>query len=299
MKKISKILVILSMICCTISCNKDDDNTQQKPYLTSYSYSFFSEEFELSYNSSNKLIAFETTDPGSSSITRINNEIIRNAEGIVTGVGNATFTYNSLNQIIEINDGADDGTTQLQYDLQGRFINQNTSYFDGNINETKNLTYDANNRVSKVIIHVTSSSINIYHKYDITYDSQNNINNTILSTSSDNITYNVVATNNYTYDNKENPLKTVLNDMGFSNFYISPSYQFILFKTINFNYLAAYKLSWISNNNLTRIETIYTSGGGNITTYDYTYNQYGNPTKVVIIDEEDGTYSKNFFYTIK
>ena len=300
MKKIIKTVSILCLIS-TLSCSKDDEEiiAPQTPYLTGYSYSYANEELNLNYNATNQLTSFETQDPSSGTFRKVNNEIIKNSSGALISVGVATFTYNAMNQIVEINDGTGNGVTQLQYDAQGRFINQNTTYFSGVINEVKNLTYDASNRISKVVVHITSASSQAYYKYDITYNTQNNINTIIFSNSNDGITYEVVEIMNYTYDDKANPLKTVSNNLGFGNFYIAPSNAFYLFRTASFNFIAAYNLNWISNNNVTFIETIYATGGGNNTSYEYTYNEYGNPTKVVITDDEDGTYSQNYFYTNK
>jgi YD repeat-containing protein len=302
MKTIAKSLFILIILIFTVSCSKNDDNgdnISKIPYLTSYKFSYSPNEFELKYNSINKLISFETGDPTSSTLTKINNEIIRNSDGVITSVGNSIFTYNASNQIIKINNGTGNGTTQIQYDMQGRLISQNTSYFGGIINETKNLTYDSANRISQIIIHAVGTSVNTYHKYIITYDIKNNISSTAQSTSSDGTIYTTTSISNYVYDDKVNPLKSVTNNMNFANYYISPSHQFDFFSTENFSYISAYKLCFISNNNLMHREVIYSSGGGNNTTYEYTYNEYGNPTKVIITDDENGTSFINYNYTIQ
>jgi YD repeat-containing protein len=302
MKTIIKSLIILIIFIFTVSCSKNDDNvdnTTKVPYLTSYKFSYSPIEFELKYNPLNKLISFETLNTTSSTATKINNEIIKNSNGLITKVGNSIFTYNTSNQIIKIDNGTGDGTTQLQYDTQGRLISQNTIYFGGVINETKNLTYDATNRISQVNIHAVGTSVNTYYRYIIIYDTKNNISGIITRISPDNVTYTTATIFNYFYDDKVNPLKTVTNNTDFADFYIAPSSQFDFFSTETFSYIAAYKLCFISSNNLTRLEVNYASGGENTTTYEYTYNEYGYPTKVIINDDEDGTYSINYNYTIK
>ncbi len=296
MKNAIKIIIFLSIIA-TISCSKDDDNST--PYFTSYSYSFSSEELNLNYNSNNELVSFESQDPSSSTFIKVNNEITKSSNGNIIKVGNSTLTYNTLNQIIEINDGSGNGVTQLQYDTPGRLIIQNTSYFGGIINETKNLTYDSANRVSKIISHVTNATSSAYFKYEISYNSENNIGVIVTSTSNDGVTYVNLGIENYTYDDKPNPLKTVTNSLGFGNFYISPSLQCDFLETLSIGHIAAYTLAYISNNNVTLVEASYVSGFVNNTSYAYEYDNYGNPTKVTITDDEDGTYSKNFFYTLK
>ena len=281
----------------TLSCNNDDDTST--PYFTSYSYSFSPEELNLNYNSSNELISFESLNSSSSTFIKVNNEITKSDNGNIVKVGNSTLTYNTLNQIIEINDGSGNGVTQLQYDSPGRLIIQNTSYFGGVINETKNLTYDSANRISKVISHAFGSTTSNYTKYEISYNSENNIGSILISTSPDGLIYTSIGIENYTYDNKPNPLKTVTNSLGFGNFYISPSLQCDFLETISLGYTAAYTLAYISNNNVTLVEASYFSGFENNTAYTYEYDNYGNPTKVTITDDEDGTYFKNFFYTLK
>lgn len=298
MKKNNKIIVFLILLTSLISCSKDDDNSTPSNYLTSYNFSFSTEEFQVQYNSENQVTGFETVDPSSSTLTKVNNEITRN-NNVVTGIGNATLTYNSLKQIASINDGTGNGQTELEYDASGRLINQRTNYFSGSITETKNLTYDSNNRIIKIIIHIVSSSINEYYKYNLSYDSQNNIKESNLSSSSDNSTYTLLETRLYTYDSKVNPLKKVIEQLSFGNFYLCPSYSFSLFETIKFNYLAAYALNWTCNNNLTHITIVSASGEISNATYEYTYNEEGLPAKVIITDEDDGTYSQNFFYTRK
>lgn len=298
MRKMSKTIVCFILLLGLLSCSKDDDNTTEETYLSSYTFSFSTEEFQVHYNSENQVTGFETLDPSSSTLTKINNEIIRNNNEI-TAIGNATLTYNALKQIASINDGTGNGQTELEYDTAGRLINQSTTYFGGSITETKNMTYDSNNRVIKIIIHIVSSSINEYYKYNLSYDSQNNIKETNLSTSTDNSTYNLIETRLYTYDSKVNPLKKVIERLSLGNFYVCPSYSFSLFETIKFNYLSAYAFHFSSNNNLTHITIV--ASGGTITnaSYEYTYDTAGYPTKVIITDEDGGTYSQNFFYTRK
>ena len=298
MKKTSKTIVYFILLLGLLSCSKDDDNTTEETYLSSYTFSFSTEEFQVHYNSENQVTGFETLDPSSSTLTKINNEIIRNNNEI-TAIGNASLTYNALKQIASINDGTGNGQTELEYDASGRLINQSTTYFGGSITETKNMTYDSNNRIIKIIIHIVSSSINQYYKYNLSYDIQNNIKEINLSTSTDNSTYNLIETRLYTYDTKVNPFKKVIERLSTGNFYICPNSSFSLFETIKFNYLAAYALNWTSNNNLTHITIVSASGEISNATYEYTYNQEGLPSKVIITDEDGGTYSQNFFYTRK
>ena len=298
MKKNKTIIFFLILLTSLISCSKDDDNNSPKTYLTSYNFSFSTEEFQLQYDSENKLTGFETIDPSSTTLTKINNEITRN-NNVVTGIGNATLTYNTLKQISSIDDGTGNGQTELEYDASGRLINQRTNYFSGIITETKNLTYDSNNRVIKIIIHIIGSSINQYYKYNLSYDAKNNIKESNLSSSTDNSNYTLIETRLYTYDAKVNPLKKVIEQFSFGNFYNCPSYSFSLFETIKFNYIAAYALNWTSNNNLTHITIVSASGEISNETYEYTYNQEGLPSKVIITDQDGGTYSQNFFYTRK
>ena len=58
-------------------------------------------------------------------------------------------------------------------------------------------------------------------------------------------------------------------------------------------------LKFLLDNNLTHITIV--ASGGTITnaSYEYTYDTAGYPTKVIITDEDGGTYSQNFFYTRK
>lgn len=300
MNKILKITIVLSISLFILSCNKDDDNDRSStPYFTSYSYSYSPEVLNLNYNSSNELVSFESLKSSSSTFIKVTNEITKNTNGNIIKVGNSILTYNTLNQIIEINDGTGNGVTQLQYDTSGRLIIQNTSYFSGVINETKNLTYDSANRVSKIISHVTSTTSNAYFKYEISYNSENNIGSILTSTSNDGVIYANVGIENYTYDDKPNPLKTVTNSLGFGNFYISPSLQCDFLETLSIGHIAAYTLAYSSNNNVTLVKFSNFSGFENNTSYTYEYDNYGNPTKVTITDDEDGTYSKNFYYTLK
>ncbi|WP_130735103.1 hypothetical protein [Flavobacterium sp. J27] len=294
----SKTIVFLILLASFYSCSNDDDNTTKETYLSSYTFSFSSDEFQLQYNSENKLIGFETLDPTSSIITKINNEITRNTNGMVTAIGNTSLTYNTSKQISSIDDGTGNGQTLLEYDASGRLINQTTNYFSGSITETKNMTYDANNRIIKIIIHVVSSTINEYYKYNLSYNTQNNISEMNLSSSSDNATYNLIETQIFTYDTKKNPFSKIAKNLHFGSFYINPSYPFSLFQTIKFNYISAYALQWTSNNNLTHTTIVAPGGTISNASYEYTYNTEGYPTKVIITDEDGENYTQNFFYKI-
>jgi YD repeat-containing protein len=205
--------------------------------LTSYTNSYSDETYNLTYNDEGQLTGFETSDGISGA--KINNIITKNTDGTIASIGAATFTYNASGQIIEIDNGAGNGTTLLEYDMQGRLTNQTTDHLGGGITEVKIITYDVSGNISEVNVNTTAST-DTYTKYVLSYNEENNISEVVIHTSDNGIDYIVAQTTVYTYDDKVNPLKIVPDGASFSNFYISPSFSFNLLRTLSFNYIAAY-----------------------------------------------------------
>ena len=63
MRKMSKTIVCFILLLGLLSCSKDDDNTTEETYLSSYTFSFSTEEFQVHYNSENQVTGFETLVP--------------------------------------------------------------------------------------------------------------------------------------------------------------------------------------------------------------------------------------------
>lgn len=287
LKKISLAFFIL----CIMACSNDDDNNNQNNnvVLSGYRYDTNDHIFEISYNSEGELTAYESFNNLGDIIT---NTIIK-TNGKVTNIGAANLTYNTSNQISQIDDGTGNGVTILSYDGQGRLTEQSTSYFGGTIIETKSFNY-VSGKVSEVNLQVVGSSINQYYKYVISY-SQNNVSQVIISVSNNGTDYTLQATNTYTYDNKKNPHKFLTNSVNFNMFFIEPLGSFRQFSTETINYIAAYPFAWISDNNITQLESIYSSGTYTAN-YVYSYNDKEYPTLVNFSDGEDD-YTLEYFYT--
>lgn len=234
--------------------------------------------FSYTYNENYQLTSFEGFGGGSI----IDIPVARNPNGTIASIGGVTYTYNSNNMPVMIDDGSGHGSTILGYDDAGKLVRQHTlnnTLPGGPFNEIKNFTYDSNARLIQVDM-TTSSPTNIgYTRVFVYYNAQGNIRELVFSQSNDGVTYSLVERRNYVYDDKINPFKKITSEqLGLADYYIDTSLRY-LYSTTEIKSFVKYPLRWISNNNVLSEEVISTLGTSTYT-YTYTYNRFNLPVSI-------------------
>lgn len=288
MKILKTFLIIL--IVALSSCSSNDDNGSVDKKIRLKSYSIDIDEFEFVYNNNNQLSGFENSSG--------NNSVVYNADNQIIQIGTYIYGYNSQGKLSTIDEG--DTHADLIYNTQGLLATMNISYFETiNRNLVRTFIYDSNNKLIEINterVEQTYSS-----KTLLIYDVNNNVVQLIRQSSTDRINFSTSSTVSYTYDDKNNPNKLLLDKLGVNNVFLS--YYLNPYETIGFEGLQYFRTRFFSNNNLLSItetyslnrsttwyityayddadyplagEGVFTSTAGDVTTtyYNWTYETY-------------------------
>ncbi|WP_308993357.1 hypothetical protein QLS71_014170 [Mariniflexile litorale] len=255
-----RILLIITIVILA-SCSRNDNLSDKNIRLNMYSVG--DNDYELTYNSNNQLTGFETN-------TR-SNSVIYNADNQIIQTGAYRYTYNELGKLSKIEE--DGNQAELIYNTQGLLATMNFRFISGSTrNVTRTYKYDTNNKL--IEIEEKGNTDSYKTRVLLTYDVNDNIVQVINQTSADLITYidrNVIS---YTYDNKKNPYKLMLEKAGINN--PITYYFFYPFETMYFGNYVFFVTFYFSENNLLTITNTYSSGIST-TQYSYSYNERNYP----------------------
>jgi len=273
MKKIEIISCFIIIILFT-NCSKNDDATNEHPFLKLATYTEDGIEYSVQYNN-NKPSSIEIYNNAASG-NKINQEITYTADGKIQSIGTGTYTYNSSGQIATTTRLGLTGT--IQYDSQGRVVRVSGSGFTtGNYSYQRNFIYTGTRLTS--ITELATSNGNLYvARIVLSYDSAGNVIlfQLYLGNSLSNLTLN--TTTNYTYDTKKNPwYKFFIEEMGHTNFFP------LCFCDNNkcneeLGNFVINRIIYISPNNvLTKTKTYHSTSQTETYNYSYTYNSEEYP----------------------
>ena len=293
MKTLLKRITFLMIVSLTLyNCSSDDDaSTGETPLLENTrltAYSVNTIEFAVNYNTEDYISGYESSD------TSQPRSVVYNTDNQIIQFGRISYMYNAQGRISQITEADDttfrNKTSSIVYNNEGLIATQNFRFTYVSSGDTVfvNRVYDYNS--SGQLISITEDS-SLYKTRDLmTYDSRGNIVQIKRQSSPDGITYTDQQTTTFTYDNKKNPGKKMLENMGIDSNFSLLHIRYNL--TINFSNYAFFRLSYYSNNNVISSQSTYSSGQTN-RTYDYVYNDNDYPTAA----EEDVALSDGTSYT--
>ena len=294
MRSLFKYITIFIFSLTIFNCSNDDSDdthTQATGNIRLSEFSLGASEYSITYNEDNVITNFD-----SSSDTNYPKIVVYNSENQIIQFGRYSYTYNAQGRISHITEPDNSRNRNIQttiiYNNNGLVANQTFRFTNSGSGETTYVTrifeYDTNN----LLISITEENDSYTTRELLNYDSNDNVVQLISQTSHDGVTFSNRRTTNYTYDNKKNPGKNVLNNLttpsNFSFYYIHNIF------TMDLGNYAYFRLIHYSNNNITSSHLTYSSGYKN-KTYNYVYNDEGFPTALEIHSaSSDGT--ENYYY---
>jgi len=263
-------------------------------FLFLKSYEDNSDEFFLSYNDEGQLINIETSSSD-------HNQLVRNGEGNLIGLGVVTYSYSSGGLVSSLNDGKGEG--ELVYDSKDRIVRMTSDYnFTPTSRDrvTRKHTYNDLNQLIQVDeeTYDFSSGNSIFSRIKLQYDSKGNVVQVKDQYSFDDVTYSEGTTVTYTYDDKKNPWYTILMEQtNFNPLFVES--QNLLHATVSLGNSVVYRTALMSKNNVLS-ERRQSGSAYSQLDYDYTYNEDGYPTTAEITheysDSPSGTSYKRWHY---
>lgn len=269
-KNLAKICIFLLLLT---SCNSDDDSSgigqlqvRVKSINANDVYTY-----DVAYNEDGRVSSIDKNSTGGTTTI----QYAYNAQNQPTQKGEALYTYNAEGKLSTIT--TPDYTSDLTYDYEGKIVLEEVVASNYTIDRT--FAYNAQGLPIEVLQHFVSNTIAIapYKKYLITYNSNGNITKVLEKQSSDNITYVDRWESKYGYDNKNNPILNLHENIG-GNFGLS--YYIGILHSYGGNYVLTetpYLYKYSKNNLLFYTRINLNNNKEYKTTYEYQYNEDGYP----------------------